>query len=45
VLYLKPNSTLYNSDDHNLTFEYGVKSFETGKSNYSLTIYSDNVSL
>jgi len=44
-IYLKPNSTQYNSNDHNLTFEYGVKSYESGKNNYSLTIFSGNISL
>jgi hypothetical protein len=45
VVYLKPNSTLYSPNDHNLTFEYGVKSFESGKSNYNLTVYSGNISV
>ena len=45
VIYLKPNSTQYNPNDHNLTFEYGVKSFESGKNNYNLSIYSNNISL
>jgi hypothetical protein len=45
VIYLKPNSTNFSSSDHNLTFEYGVKSLESGKTTYNLTIYSGNVSV
>lgn len=45
VIYIKPNSTIYTPSDHNLTFEYGVKSFENGKSNYNLSIYSGDIKL
>jgi hypothetical protein len=45
IIYIKPNSTIYTPNDHNLTFEYGVKSFENGKSNYNLTIYSGIIKL
>jgi hypothetical protein len=40
AVYIIPNSTIYDSNDHSLSFEYGVRSFETGKTDYQLNIYS-----
>jgi hypothetical protein len=43
ALYITPNSAIFNSNDHSLIFGYGVRSFETGRTDYELSIYSGDV--
>ena len=43
ALYIIPNSTILNSNDNSLIFGYGVRSFETGRTDYELNMYSADV--
>jgi len=43
ALYIIPNSTIFNSNDNSLIFGYGVRSFETGRTDYELNMYSADV--
>ena len=45
ALYISPNTTLYDANGHNLSFGYGVKSYESGKNNYELDFYSGGTEL
>jgi hypothetical protein len=40
ALYIIPDSTIFNANDNNVFFEYGVRSFETGRTDYVLNMYS-----
>ena len=43
ALFLSPNTTIYDAHGHNLSFGYGVKSYETGKTDYELDFYSGGI--
>ena len=43
ALYIIPNSTILNSNDNSLIFGYGVRSFETGRTDYEVNMYSADV--
>jgi hypothetical protein len=43
ALYILPDSTHFDSASNTVSFEYGVRSFETGSRDYILKIYSANV--
>lgn len=43
ALYIKPDSMIYDSVSHTVFFGYGVRSFETGKTDYELDMYSGNI--
>jgi hypothetical protein len=45
ALYIIPDSTNFDSANNTVSFEYGVRSFETGSRDYTLKIYSANVQL
>jgi hypothetical protein len=40
ALYIIPNSTIFDATDNSVIFGYGVRSFETGRTDYELNIYS-----
>jgi hypothetical protein len=41
AIYIIPGSIIHNSDDNTVFYTYGVKSSETGETDYSLDIYAD----
>ncbi len=43
ALYLTPDSTIYDANSHTVFFGYGVRSFETGRTDYELDMYSDDI--
>ncbi len=43
ALYITPDSMMYDSNNHTVFFGYGVRSFETGRTDYALDVYSGNV--
>jgi hypothetical protein len=43
ALYIVPNTTIFDANENSVSFEYGVRSFESGKTNYELNIYSSSV--
>lgn len=43
ALYLIPDSTIFNVNDNSIIFGYGVRSFETGITDYELIIYSNDI--
>jgi hypothetical protein len=43
ALYIIPESTIFQSTNNSLSFGYGVKSFETGRTDYELNMYSADV--
>jgi hypothetical protein len=43
ALYIIPNSTIFDANDNSVFFGYGVRSFETGRTDYELNMYSANV--
>ncbi len=43
ALYITPGSTVYDSNSQTVFFGYGVRSFETGRTDYELDIYSADV--
>lgn len=45
AIYFVPGSIIHNSDDNTILFTYGVKSSETGKTDYALNIYTGNTLL
>lgn len=40
ALYIIPGSAIFNSNDNSLIFGYGVRSFETERTDYELRMYS-----
>jgi hypothetical protein len=40
ALYIIPNSTIFDATEKTISFEYGVRSFESGKTDYELNIFS-----
>jgi len=40
ALYIIPSSAIFNSNDNSLIFGYGVRSFETERTDYELRMYS-----
>jgi len=42
-LYIIPNSTFFDKNANSVSFEYGVKSFESGRTDYELIMYSSDV--
>jgi hypothetical protein len=40
ALYIIPNTTIFDATDNSVFFGYGVRSFETGRTDYELNIYS-----
>jgi hypothetical protein len=42
ALYIIPNSTIYDSNENSIVFSYGVTSYETGKTNYEMNIFSSD---
>jgi hypothetical protein len=43
ALYIIPNSTIFDANDNSVFFGYGVRSFETGRTDYELDMYSAKV--
>jgi hypothetical protein len=43
ALYIIPNSTFYDATNKSVIFGYGVRSFETERTDYELIIYSAEV--
>jgi hypothetical protein len=43
ALYIIPNSTIFDATDNSVFFGYGVRSFETGRTDYTLIMYSAGV--
>jgi len=43
ALYIIPNSTIFDATDNSVFFGYGVRSFETGRTDYELNMYSADV--
>ena len=43
ALYIIPNSTIFDATDNSVFFGYGVRSFETGRTDYELIMYSAGV--
>ena len=43
ALYITPDSAIYDSSSHTVFFGYGVRSFETGRTDYELDMYSGDV--
>ena len=43
ALYIIPNSTIFDASENNIFFGYGVRSFETGRTDYELNTYSADV--
>ena len=43
ALYIIPNSTTFDTTDNSVFFGYGVRSFETGRTDYELNMYSADV--
>jgi hypothetical protein len=43
ALYIIPNSTTFDANTNSVFFGYGVRSFETGRTDYDLNIYSNEV--
>jgi len=43
ALYIIPNSTIFDATDNSVFFGYGVRSFETGRTDYELNTYSADV--
>lgn len=42
ALYIVPNSTMYDSNENSIVFTYGVTSYETGKTDYEMNIFSSD---
>jgi hypothetical protein len=42
AIYIIPDSISYNSNDNSVLYTYGVKSSESGKTDYSLETYLNN---
>ena len=40
ALYIIPNSTIFDANEHSVFFGYGVQSFETVRTDYDLNVYS-----
>jgi len=40
ALYIIPNTTIFDANENTVSFGYGVRSFESGKTEYELNIYS-----
>jgi hypothetical protein len=40
AIYIIPNSTIFDTNDNSVFFGYGVRSFETSRTDYILNIYS-----
>jgi len=43
ALYIIPDSTIFDTTDNSVIFGYGVRSFETGRTDYELIMYSAGV--
>jgi hypothetical protein len=43
TLYIIPNSTIFDSNDNSVSFEFGIRSFESGRTDYALNIFSADV--
>ena len=43
ALYIIPNSTIFDTSDNSVFFGYGVRSFETERTDYELIVYSAGV--
>jgi hypothetical protein len=43
ALYIIPNSTIFDATDNSVFFGYGVRSFETGRTDYEFNMYSADV--
>lgn len=43
ALYITPDSTIFDSTDNSVFFGYGVRSFETARTDYELSMYSGGV--
>lgn len=43
ALYILPNSTIFDATENSVFFGYGVRSFESGRTDYELNMYSSAV--